>query len=169
MALIAASTFPLSELAGSEGALTLVFFGAMGLTSLIVLGVSVAVCTFLLETGLVFEDFFRRMAGLVIPAFAFCTFYSLIVIMFAAVYRLIDRYIAGPHFLVNGEPQDLSFTEALHFSIITVSTVGYGDLVPLSAPVRLVVGLEIISGVMLLLFGFSEIISYSREHARRRE
>lgn len=169
MVVIGAATFPLSELAQSRGAITLVFFGAMGLTSLIVLVVSVAVCTFLLETGLVFEDFFRRMSALLVPAFAFFTFYSLIVIVFASIYRLVDRYEPGSHFLVNGAARDLSFTESLHFSIITLSTVGYGDIVPLSALVRLVVGMEIICGVLLLLFGFSEIITYSREHARRRD
>jgi len=169
MAVIGASTFPLSELAQSTSAVTVVFISAMGLTSLIVFVVSGAVCTFLLDTGLVFEDFFRRMAGLVIPAFAFFTFYSLIVIVFASVYRLVDRYYAGAHFLVGGEGRDLSFTECLYFSIITLSTVGYGDIVPQSPPIRLIVGLEIICGVLLLLFGFSEIISYSREHARRRE
>jgi len=169
MALIGASTFPLSELVQSTRAITLVFFAAMGLTSLIVFLVSGAVCTFLLDTGLVFEDFFKRMAALVVPAFAFFTFYSLIVIVFASIYRLVDRYDAGVHFLVNGRAHDLSFTECLHFSIITLSTVGYGDIVPQSPSIRLIVGLEIICGVLLLLFGFSEIISYSREHARRRE
>lgn len=169
MAAIGASTFPLTDLAASERGVTLVFFATMGLTALIVLGVSTAVCTFLLETGLVFEDFFRRIAALVVPAFAFFTFYSLIVIVFAAIYRLVERYTAGPHFLVNGQARDLSFTDSLHFSIITLSTVGYGDLVPLSAAVRLVVGLEIVCGVLLLLFGFSEIIGYSRDHARRRD
>ena len=66
-----------------------------------------------------------------------------------------------------GEPLDLSFTECLYFSIITLSTVGYGDLVPLSPLVRVIVGVEIICGVLLLLFGFSEIISYSRDKTRR--
>jgi voltage-gated potassium channel len=169
MAVIGTSTFPLSELARSPGALTLVFFGAMSLTSLIVFVVSGAVCTFLLDTGLVFEDFFKRMAALVVPAFAFFTFYSLIVIVFAAVYRLVDRYGLGTHFLVSGEARSLNFTESLYFSIITLSTVGYGDVVPQSPSVRVIVGLEIICGVLLLLFGFSEIISYSREHTRRRE
>lgn len=169
MAAIGASTFPLSELARSTGAATLLFISTMGLTSLIVFMVSGAVCTFLLDTGLVFEDFFRRMAALVVPAFAFFTFYSLIVIVFASFYRLVDRYYAGAHFLVNGQVRDLSFTECLHFSIITLSTVGYGDIVPQSPLVRLIVGVEIICGVLLLLFGFSEIISYSREHTRRRD
>jgi voltage-gated potassium channel len=167
VALIGASTFALTELFPSEGGITAVFFASMGLTSLIVLWVSSDVCAFLLETGLVFEDFFRRIAGLVVPSFAFFTFYSMIVIVFAAIYRIIDRYAAGTHFLFSGEPRDLSFIECLYFSIITLSTVGYGDLVPLSPVVRLIVGAEIICGVLLLLFGFSEIISYSREKRGR--
>lgn len=165
--LIGASTFPLTDLAQGAGTVTTIFFVSMALTALIVLWVSSQVCAFLLETGLLFEDFFRRIAGLAIPSFAFFTFYSLIVIVFAAVYRIIDRYAAGTHFLFSGEPRDLSFTECLYFSVITLSTVGYGDLVPLSPLVRLIVGVQIICGVMLLLFGFSEIISYSREHRRR--
>ena len=166
---IGASTFPLAELFPSQGGLTAVFFACMGLTSLIVLWVSRDVCAFLLETGLVFEDFFRRIAGLVIPSFAFFTFYSMTVIVFAAIYRIIDRYAAGTHFLYAGEPRDLSFIECLYFSVITLSTVGYGDLVPLSALVRLIVGAEILCGVLLLLFGFSEIISFTREQTRRPE
>ncbi len=165
--LIGASTFALTELAQGKGAVTAIFFVSMGLISLIVLWISSEVCAFLLETGLLFEDFFRRIAGLAIPTFAFFTFYSVIVIVFAAIYRIIDRYAAGPHFLFTGEPLDLSFTECLYFSIITLSTVGYGDLVPLSPLVRVIVGVEIICGVLLLLFGFSEIISYSRDKTRR--
>lgn len=169
LALTGISTFVLTDVFSSQGGVATVFFIAMGLTSLIVLWVSRDVCAFLLETGLVFEDFFRRIAGLVIPSFAFFTFYSLIVIVFAAIYRIVDRYTADPHFLFAGEPHDLSFTECLYFSIITLSTVGYGDLVPLSPVVRLIVGAEIICGVLLLLFGFSEIISYSREKAGQRD
>lgn len=169
MAVIGASTFLATEMVHSEGAITTVFFVAMGLTSLIVLWISSDVCAFLLQTGLLFEDFFRRIAGLAIPSFAFFTFYSVIVIVFAAIYRIIDRYAVGTHFLFLGEPRDLSFIECLYFSIITLSTVGYGDLVPLSPAVRLIVGAEIICGVLLLLFGFSEIISYSREKAGRRD
>ena len=141
----------------------------MGLISAIVLWVSRDVCTFLLDTGLLFEDFFRRIAGLLVPTFAFFTFYSLIIIVFAAVYRIIDRLSDGAHFTVAGAVRDLSFTDSLYFSIITLSTVGYGDMVPLSSLVRLIAAAQIICGVVLLLFGFSEIISYSRERAGRRK
>jgi len=169
VAVIGALTFSLTELFPGEGAVVAVYFASMSLISLIVLWVSRDVCAFLLETGLLFEDFFRRLADLAIPSFAFFTFYSMIVIVFAAIYRIIDRYAPGTHFLFTGEARDLSFIECLYFSIITLSTVGYGDLVPLSPMVRLIVSAEILFGVLLLLFGFSEIISYSREQSRRRD
>jgi voltage-gated potassium channel len=136
---------------------------------LIVLVVSGDVCTFLLDTGLLFEDFFHRIAGLLVPIFAFFTFYSLLVIVFATFYRIIDRFSEAAQFLVHGQPKALTFTESLYFSIITLSAVGYGEVVPITSLVRGIVAVEIICGVMLLLFGFSEIIRFSREHPRRRE
>jgi voltage-gated potassium channel len=85
------------------------------------------------------------------------------VIVFAAIYRIVDRLSEAPDFLVAGEARDISFLESLYFSIITLSTVGYGDIVPLSNPMRVIISVQIVVGVMLLLFGFSEIISYVRE------
>ncbi len=169
ISVIGALTFPLAELAPTAGWITALFFSSMGLISLIVLWVSSDVCTFLLDTGLLFEDFFQRIKELLVPIFAFFTYYSMIVIVFAAIYRIIDRFLSGTHFLMQGEARDLTFTECLYFSIITLSTVGYGDMVPLSPLVRLIVAVQIVCGVVLLLFGFSEIITYSRERGRRQD
>ena len=160
-------TFPVAGMGLSAAALNWFFFVSMGLIALIVLAVSGDVCAFLLDTGLLFEDFFQRFAGLMVPIFAFFTFYSLIVIVFATFYRIIDRFSEAAQFLVHGQPHELTFTESLYFSIITLSAVGYGEVVPISSLVRGIVAVEIVCGVMLLLFGFSEIIRYSREHSRR--
>ena len=51
----------------------------------------------------------------------------------------------------------LGFRDALHFSIVTVSTVGYGDIWPEDDGVRLLAAVEVLSGQLLLLFGFYEI------------
>ena len=59
--------------------------------------------------------------------------------------------------------RDITFPESVYFSIITLSTVGYGDVVPYSDLVRIIVASEIVFGVLLILFGFSEILRYSRE------
>jgi voltage-gated potassium channel len=144
---------------------------AMAAISAVVLFVSRDVSTFLLDTGLLFEEFFERMAALIVPAFAFFTFYSLLVIVFGAVYRITDHLSPEALFRVNGELQKISFAEALYFSIVTLSTVGYGDIVPAANLSRMIVGVQITCGLLLLLFGFSEIISYRRDrrqHERRR-
>jgi voltage-gated potassium channel len=44
--------------------------------------------------------------------------------------------------------------------IIQVSTVGYGDIQPHTGFARLITATEILLGVLLLLFGFSAIISH---------
>jgi len=63
----------------------------------------------------------------------------------------------------------ISFSEAIHFSIVTISTVGYGDIVPASNLPRVLASTEVVCGVMLLLFGVSELLEYTREHRRHRD
>jgi voltage-gated potassium channel len=104
------------------------------------------------------------MSRLVIPAFAFFTFYSLIVILFASAYRLISVYAPAGNFSVGGALRGLSFSESIYFSIGTISTVGYGDIIPYSNFARLLSSLEVFCGIMLLLFGVSELLGYAREH-----
>jgi voltage-gated potassium channel len=141
----------------------MVFLGAMALIGLIVLIVSRDVAIFLVDAGLLFREFFRRVSRLVIPAFAFVTFYSLIVILFASAYRLISAYPSQPHFRVGDALRGLNFSEAIYFSIGTISTVGYGDIIPYSNLARVLSSVEVFCGIMLLLFGVSELLEYARE------
>jgi len=160
---IGALTFLVPGAGLGPAAYDAVFLSSMGAIAAIVLAVSRSVCIFLLDTGLLFEEFFREVSRLLVPTVAFFTFYSLIVIIFACVYRIIDSYTAGIHFNFNGVWHKLSFADSLYFSIITLSTVGYGDIEPVSNLVRAIVAVQIVLGVLLLLFGFSEIIRYARE------
>jgi hypothetical protein len=41
-------------------------------------------------------------------------------------------------------------TELLYFSLITLSTVGYGDIVPLSGMARILTALEGVTGVLYI-------------------
>jgi voltage-gated potassium channel len=146
----------------------MVFFEAMALIGLIVLIVSRDVAIFLVDAGLLFREFFRRVSRLVIPAFAFVTFYSLIVILFASAYRLISAYPSQPHFRVGDALRGLNFSEAVYFSIGTISTVGYGDITPYSNLARVLSSVEVFCGIMLLLFGVSELLEYARERHHER-
>lgn len=116
----------------------------------------------MLDTGLLFEEFFNRVASPLVPAFAFLTIYSRLVIVSGCVCRVTDRFTDGAQLHISGE---LTFPDALYFSMITVSTVstvGYGDIVPYSNEVKAVVTVQIVLGILLLLFGFYELINYTR-------
>lgn len=160
---VGALTFVLPDLGLDEKFDTAAFLTLIGATGIIVLWLSRDICMFLLYTGLLFEEFFERLSALMIPAFVFFTFYSLIVVVFASFYRIVDVYSSADHFLIGGVLRDIGFLESFYFSVITLSTVGYGDITPLSPLVRLIAAVQVISGLMLLLFGFSEIMSYARE------
>jgi voltage-gated potassium channel len=86
---VGAAVILLSRTVGTLANMDMLFVAAMSIIGLIVLTVSRNVAIFLVDAGLLFEEFFSRVSRLVIPAFAFVTFYSLIVILFASAYRLI--------------------------------------------------------------------------------
>jgi voltage-gated potassium channel len=62
----------------------------------------------------------------------------------------------------------LNCPEALYFPVVTLSTIGNGDIVPVSSVARTLAAREVVLGVLLLLFGVSEILEYSRERRARR-
>ncbi len=142
------------------------FVAIQAVVAVIVLFVSRDIAIFLLDIGLLFEGFFAQASRLVMPAFAFLTFYSLLVIVFAAMYSIVQRLSPGADFIATGVPRTLSFAECLYYSVVTLSTVGYGDIQPISGPARFVSAVEIVMGVLLLLFGFSAIIRHTPANTR---
>lgn len=165
---IGAATFAVPDMALTSGGLDAVFIGAMAAIGAVVFAVSPGVAAFLIDAGLLFEEFFGRISQLAAAAFAFLTFYSVIVIVFAGLYRVLDKVSGTPHFTVHGVARDISYAESLYFSIVTMATVGYGDITPITDLARLVAAIEVVLGVLLLLFGFSEIMSYMRDRRGRR-
>ena len=139
-----------------------IFLGSMAAAAVVVLLASRHVSAFLVDAGLLFEGFFVHMARLAMPAFAFVTLYSLLVVIFACVYRIVDRHAPHPLFRVMGEMPHIEFPEALYFSVVAASTVGYGDIVPVGAFVRVFAAFQVLCGTLLLLFGVSELVSYAR-------
>lgn len=156
---------PVAHLSGTW--IDVALLAASGTIALIVFVVSRDVAEFLHDTGLLFDEFFRRIATLAVPAFAFLTFYSLLVILFAAVYSVLDHAMGGGDFRIDGAMRAITFPESLYFSLMTLSTVGYGDIAPASSAIRLVAAGEIVSGILLLLFGFNEIFSFARDRDLR--
>ncbi|MGE0094709.1 MAG: ion channel [Alphaproteobacteria bacterium] len=140
----------------------MLFLLKMAVASAVVLLASRYMAIFLLDAGLLFEGFFTHAGRLFLPAFAFLTFYSLLVIVFACIYRIMDRISTHGVFLVLGQVKRISFPEAIYYSVATISALGSGDIVPTHDIVRIASAVEVVCGVLLLMFGVSELITYAR-------
>lgn len=159
---VASFVMPIGQLGAVEQGWALVI--AMGLIALVAVLASRDIAVFLIDTGIVFEGFSQDAKRLVKPAFAFFTWYSLLVIVFASLYTIVDQYAPTPQFLVGGESRDIAFSEALYVSVVTLSTVGYGDIVPRTPVIRMLVAAEIFVGILLILFGVQAVLAASGRH-----
>nr|WP_245214463.1 potassium channel family protein [Pararoseomonas indoligenes] len=98
-----------------------------------------------------------RAKALVVPIAAYAALFSLITIVFACLFRVAEGLSRHPLFSGPQGPIRLGFRDALHFSVVTISTVGYGDIWPTDDGARLLAAVEVLAGQILLLFGFYEI------------
>jgi voltage-gated potassium channel len=112
----------------------------------------------MMDVAMVFESVAARVDRLIMPMVAFLTYYSLLVVVFACLYRIAEISGGTPMFVIHNKAVSLSFSEALYFSVITLATVGYGDITPQAPLVRGLATVEVVAGLMLLLFGFGEIM-----------
>jgi hypothetical protein len=99
-----------------------------------------------------------RIRFLVVPMATYVSLFTLLATSFGCLYRIADALSEGPLFQKLGHMGRLDFSEALHFSVVTLATVGYGDILPIDDGVRILATIEMVVGQLLLLFGFSEIM-----------
>jgi hypothetical protein len=122
----------------------------------------------LVDVAVIVEELGFRLRRLLVPAVAFLLMYVLLVIGFASVYRISDSLSLVEIFHGQDGPIRLSYSDALHFSIVTQSTVGYGDIRPHDDGIRVLASMQVIGGQLLLLFGFAEIMQSRRARAEPR-
>jgi len=82
--------------------------------------------------------------------------YLLIGIFFAFAYRTVGAAQAGPFFGASGEG---TMSDDLFFSFITLSTTGYGNLVPAANPGQTMAVTEAIVGQLFLVTAVAKVIN----------
>ena len=93
--------------------------------------------------------------------------YTVLGILFTFAYGTIDRIQGGPFFEGVARPEGNDF---LFFSYTTLTTTGYGNLVPGGQPGRMIAGLEMMLGQIFLVTLVAGLVSLWRpgEALRRR-
>jgi len=74
--------------------------------------------------------------------------YLLLGLLWATLYLAIDAFSPGS-IRIGSHAADRQ-TELLYFSLITLSTIGYGDIVPVSGEARILAALEGVTGVLYI-------------------
>lgn len=75
---------------------------------------------------------------------------------FSQVYCILNRFVQNPFNLAIPAAQTSTF---LYFSMITLSTIGYGGITPINPYVRLVAGLEGMTGVFFIAVVVARLVS----------
>jgi len=93
--------------------------------------------------------------------------YAVLGILFTFAYGMVDRIQGGPFFEEVGHPSGSDF---IFFSYTTLTTTGYGNLVPGGQPGRMISGLEMMIGQIFLVTLVAGLVSLWRpgEALRRR-
>ena len=80
--------------------------------------------------------------------YAAINIYLLLGLLWATLYLALDSFFPGS-IKMAASAADRQ-TELLYFSLITLSTVGYGDIVPISGMARILTALEGVTGVLYI-------------------
>ncbi len=90
--------------------------------------------------------------------------YLLIGMAFAFTYRFLGSVQGGPFFGDNGEG---TVSQVLFFSFITLTTTGYGNLVPAGNPGQSLAVLEALTGQLFLVTAVAKVVTAWRPRAWR--
>lgn len=105
-------------------------------------------------TGAIFRDILRSTKVTLNTVIGACCVYMLIAMAWAAIYSVLELLQPGsfsiPEQLANsgmGNPMDSNLT---YFSLVTMATVGYGDITPISDPARMLSALQGMIGQLFI-------------------
>ena len=87
--------------------------------------------------------------------------YLLLGLLWFSVYCAIDTYYPGS-ILQGGSMLTHREDQLLYFSLITLSTIGYGDIVPVDPEVRMLAALEGLIGVLYIAITVAILVSAFR-------
>jgi hypothetical protein len=90
--------------------------------------------------------------------------YMIFGLLFTSLYATVDRLQAGAFF---AEGAGTGTGDLIFFSFTTLTTTGYGNLVPATQPGKMIAGLEMMLGQIFLVTLIAGLVSLWRPRSRR--
>jgi hypothetical protein len=87
--------------------------------------------------------------------------YLMLGIMWTIAYWLVDQLTPGGAFAFStpGEKQSIRGFNAFYFSFVTLSTVGYGDITPVSKVARMLAAMEAMTGLLYVAVLIARLVA----------
>jgi hypothetical protein len=87
--------------------------------------------------------------------------YLMLGLMWTVAYWLVDQVTPGGAFSFNtsGGAQSMNGFTGFYFSFITLSTVGYGDITPVSRAARWLASMEAMTGLLYVAVLIARLVS----------
>ncbi|MHA2272491.1 MAG: potassium channel family protein [Candidatus Hodarchaeales archaeon] len=97
--------------------------------------------------------------------YAACAVYMLLGGFWASLYFIIETIVPGSFLITTGDSNESpDFIEFVYFSFITLTTLGYGDILPANSYSRIFVALEGIAGVLYVAILIARLVGmYAQE------
>ena len=87
--------------------------------------------------------------------------YLLIGVVWGVWFRFIETWVPGS-FVLTGTGEALGWSNFIYFSLATLTTLGYGDITPVSPVARVWATLEAVAGVLYVALLISRLVSLYR-------
>jgi hypothetical protein len=114
-----------------------------------------AAITFYFQSLLTIGAVIDRDIPAVVALYRVMYTYVSVILFFGITFVLIEKYL--PASIIRSDNKTLSLVDPYYFSVMTIATVGYGDMYPSRTFAKFMVTLEVLSGVVLniSLFGIA--------------
>ena len=111
--------------------------------------VSVAFFSFLERSGPIIRAKLDACLGL----------YLILAMFYYAIFNLMQEIHPGSFIEAGPTPMQASRHSLLYFSLVSLTTVGYGDVIAVSRPARMLAALEAITGVFYVAITVARLVS----------
>ncbi|HOK28468.1 MAG TPA: ion channel [Methanomassiliicoccaceae archaeon] len=156
-AVVALSLFIAS--AASRLAFSMTEDGLLELLSFIFASATLAWVTIFL-----FLSLFKRKEVTTTTLWEAVTVYILIGMTWASVYTILEIIYPGS-FVDSANPSEsMNFHTSMYYSFVTLATLGYGDIVPVTQEARGLVIVEVLTGVLYMAILISRLVGTWRRH-----
>jgi hypothetical protein len=121
------------------------------------------VLLYLLAPFVIVRDLMRRNVVDTQTLYGSIAAFLLIGMMYAFVYAIVANVQTTPFF---SEDAPVSISDLLYFSFVTLTTTGYGDLVPAGEPGRTLAVSETLIGQFFLVIAVAKVVSAWTRHPK---